>query len=111
MAHVIDRALADAQALIEGGLDALLVENFGDVPFAPGRAEAATVAALSVAASAIRAAWPATPLGINVLRNDARSALGRGLRHRCGLRPRQRPRGRRGRRPGSPAERRLRHPP
>ena len=75
MAEVIDGALADARALVEGGLDALLVENFGDAPFAPGRAEASTVAALSVVAGAIRAAWPAMPLGINVLRNDARSAL------------------------------------
>ena len=75
MAEVIDRALADARALVEGGLDALLMENFGDAPFAPGRAEASTVAALAVAAGAIRAAWPATPLGINVLRNDPRSAL------------------------------------
>jgi membrane complex biogenesis BtpA family protein len=76
MAEVIDRALSDARALVEGGLDALLVENFGDVPFAPSRVEASTVAALAVAAEAIRAAWPGTPLGINVLRHDARSALG-----------------------------------
>jgi len=75
MAEVVDRALADARALAEGGVDALLVENFGDVPFAPGRAEASTVAALAVAAAALRAAWPSRPLGINVLRNDARSAL------------------------------------
>jgi hypothetical protein len=75
MAEVIDRALADARALVEGGFDALMVENFGDAPFAPDRAEASTVAALAVAAGAIRAAWPGTPLGINVLRNDARSAL------------------------------------
>ena len=75
MAEVIDRALADAGALVEGGIDALLVENFGDVPFAPGRAEASTVAALSVAAAAVRSAWPATPMGINVLRSDPRSAL------------------------------------
>jgi hypothetical protein len=75
MDHVIDRALADARALVAGGIDALLVENFGDAPFPAGRAEASTVAALSVAAAAIRAAFPATPLGVNVLRNDARSAL------------------------------------
>ena len=75
MTQVIDRALADAHALVAGGIDALLVENFGDAPFAPARAEASTVAALSVVASAVHAALPATPLGVNVLRNDARSAL------------------------------------
>jgi membrane complex biogenesis BtpA family protein len=75
MAQVIDDALGDARALVDGGIDALLVENFGDVPFAPGRVEPATVAALSVVAAALRAAFPQTPLGVNVLRNDARSAL------------------------------------
>jgi membrane complex biogenesis BtpA family protein len=75
MARVVEGALDDARALVEGGIDALLVENFGDVPFAAGRVEAAAVAALSVVAAALRAAFPRTPLGVNVLRNDARSAL------------------------------------
>jgi membrane complex biogenesis BtpA family protein len=75
MAEVIDGALSDARALVEGGIGVLLVENFGDVPFAPGRVESSAVAALSVAAAALRAAFPAAPLGVNVLRNDARSAL------------------------------------
>ncbi|MEK7714074.1 MAG: BtpA/SgcQ family protein, partial [candidate division NC10 bacterium] len=33
MARVIEAALADARALVEGGVDALLVENYGDAPF------------------------------------------------------------------------------
>jgi membrane complex biogenesis BtpA family protein len=68
-------ALADARRLVEGGIDALLVENYGDVPYTPGRVEAAAVAAMSVVADAIRRALPGTPLGVNVLKNDARSAL------------------------------------
>jgi membrane complex biogenesis BtpA family protein len=76
MDRVIARAVADATAIVDGGLDALLIENFGDAPFSPGRAEAATVAAMSAAAAAIRAAVGPVPFGINVLRNDARSALG-----------------------------------
>jgi uncharacterized protein len=75
MTHVIDRALADGRALVDGGIDTLLVENFGDAPFAPGRVEPATVAALSVVGAALRAAFPAATLGVNVLRNDPRSAL------------------------------------
>ncbi|MGH7334462.1 MAG: BtpA/SgcQ family protein [Candidatus Rokuibacteriota bacterium] len=75
MDHVCERALADARALAEGGFDAILIENFGDVPFTAGRAEASTVAAMSVVIAAIRAALPEIPLGVNVLRNDARSAL------------------------------------
>ena len=75
MERVIAAALADARALLEGGMDALLIENHGDAPFTPGRVEAATVAALAVVAREVRAVLPATTLGINVLKNDARSAL------------------------------------
>jgi len=75
MARVVASALADARALIEGGVDALLVENFGDAPFTPGRVESATVAAMSVVAAEVRRALPGAPLGVNVLKNDARAAL------------------------------------
>lgn len=68
-------ALADARALVEGGFDALLLENYGDAPFTPGRVEAATVAAMAVIAREIRLAFPPVLLGINVLKNDARAAL------------------------------------
>jgi membrane complex biogenesis BtpA family protein len=75
MDRAIAAAVADARALVEAGLDALLVENHGDVPFTAGRVEAGTVAAMSVIAAEIRRALPDVPLGINVLKNDARSAL------------------------------------
>jgi len=76
MRDVIAAALADAWALIDGGVDALLVENFGDAPFTPGRVEPATVAAMSVVAAEVRREFPRTRLGLNVLKNDARAALG-----------------------------------
>jgi hypothetical protein len=75
MDRVIAAAVADARALIEGGMDALLVENHGDAPFTPGRVEPATVAALAVVAREVRTALPGATLGINVLKNDARAAL------------------------------------
>jgi uncharacterized protein len=75
MAAVVDAAVADARALIDHGMDALLVENHGDVPFTPGRVDASTVAAMSIVAHEIRRALPGTPLGVNVLKNDGRSAL------------------------------------
>lgn len=75
MEGVIAAALADARALVEGGMDALLVENHGDAPFTAGRVEPATVAAMAVVAAALRQAFPQVPLGINVLKNDARAAL------------------------------------
>jgi len=75
MERLITAALADAHTLIESGMDALLIENYGDAPFTPGRVEASTVAGLTVVATEIRRALPHTPLGINVLKNDARAAL------------------------------------
>ncbi len=75
LAAVRDRALFDAEAYASGGVDALIVENFGDRPFCPGAAPPATVAALTVVALAVRERFGGLPLGINVLRNDAHSAL------------------------------------
>lgn len=74
MEEVIRRALDDARALQGGGLDALIVENHGDAPFTPGRVEAATIAAMTAVITEIRRAVR-LPVGVNVLKNDAQSAL------------------------------------
>jgi len=74
MAAVVDRAVADATALERGGLDGVLVENFLDAPFHPGAVPPETVAGMSVALAAVIAAVR-VPVGVNVLRNDARGAL------------------------------------
>jgi len=74
MSHVIEAALADARALEVGGVHGLMIENFGDVPFFKGRVGAETVAAMTAVAAAVRLAVR-LPIGINVLRNDGRSAL------------------------------------
>lgn len=74
LARIIDAAVADATMLAEAGFDALMIENFGDTPFRRGPVEPHTVAAMTLAARAIRQAV-SLPLGINVLRNDGRSAL------------------------------------
>src|SRR5580765_5959756 len=34
---IVEHALADAAALAEGGVDAIMIENFGDVPFFPDK--------------------------------------------------------------------------
>src|SRR5260370_30178519 len=75
MERAIAVALADASALIDNGMDALIIENYGDAPFTAGRVAAATVAAMAVIAHELRRALPDAPLGVNVLKNDARSAL------------------------------------
>jgi membrane complex biogenesis BtpA family protein len=71
---VLRRALEDARAYRRGGAHALVVENFGDVPFTKGCVGPETVAAMAAAGRAIRAEV-GLPLGFNVLRNDARAAL------------------------------------
>jgi hypothetical protein len=72
--EVLRRAVADARALARGGVDGLLVENYGDAPFVPETVEPHVVACMTAAARAVREAT-GLPLGVNVLRNDARGAL------------------------------------
>jgi membrane complex biogenesis BtpA family protein len=81
MEPILARAVEDARALAEGGADAIMVENFFDAPFAKDSVPPHTVAALTRAVAAVREAVT-LPLGVNVLRNDARSALA--IAHICG---------------------------
>lgn len=69
------RASIDAEALRVGGADAVMIENFFDVPFFKTRVPPATIASLAVAAAEVKRAIGDLPLGINVLRNDGRSAV------------------------------------
>ncbi|MEE8105312.1 MAG: BtpA/SgcQ family protein [Planctomycetota bacterium] len=75
MDAVLAAATADARAYSTGGADALIVENFGDIPFFGGPVPAETIAAMTAATLAVGRSVE-LPLGINVLRNDARAALG-----------------------------------
>jgi membrane complex biogenesis BtpA family protein len=69
-----ERILHDARALQAGGVHGLMIENFGDIPFYPGRVPAYVVAQMTAMAGEVRRAVN-LPLGINVLRNDGLSAL------------------------------------
>jgi len=75
---ILDAALADATAYMGGGVDGLIVENFGDAPFVPGSVEPHTVAYMTLIVRAIakQAAARSIPVGVNVLRNDGPAALG-----------------------------------
>ncbi|MFZ2492277.1 MAG: BtpA/SgcQ family protein, partial [Thermoanaerobaculia bacterium] len=112
ISEVIDAAKRDALALRDGGCSGIVFENFGDRPFARGRVDALTVAAMTrvitEVMSALAISSPRNPrnpeeprnspvlprdrgteeprdlvvpprdplvIGVNVLRNDARSAL------------------------------------
>ncbi|MEM2212722.1 MAG: BtpA/SgcQ family protein [Candidatus Nezhaarchaeales archaeon] len=71
---VVERALRDAKTYEEGGVNAIILENFGDAPYHPDRVGPETVAAMTYVASRVKEAVN-IPIGINVLRNDALSAL------------------------------------
>jgi uncharacterized protein len=73
--EILDAAASDAVMLSQAGFPALLVENFGDVPFHADSSDPETVAAMALAARVVRDAT-GLPFGVNVLRNDALSALG-----------------------------------
>ena len=79
--QIRDSLLRDAEALAEGGVHGLMMENFGDVPFYPDRVPAHVIAQMTMLACKVREAID-LPLGINVLRNDGRGALA--VAHACG---------------------------
>lgn len=76
MDEVLERAIADARALVAGGVDGVMIENFGDTPFWKDAVPPVTIASMAVAVDAIRRRIGTTPVGVNVLRNDALAALG-----------------------------------
>lgn len=78
MATVLEHGLADARALRDGGVDGVVVENFGDVPFHKGTAADPVPpdvpAALALCAHRI-GGETGLPVAINCLRNDGRAAM------------------------------------
>ncbi len=72
-------AQRDAAALVAGGVDGVILENFGSAPFPKGsagdRVPPHHVAFLALLAAGFKARHD-VPVGVNCLRNDAYSALG-----------------------------------
>ncbi|MBD2208876.1 BtpA/SgcQ family protein [Calothrix sp. FACHB-156] len=71
---VIDRAEQEATALASGGVDGIIVENFFDAPFTKSQVDPAVVSAMTVVVQQIQN-LVTLPIGLNVLRNDAKSAM------------------------------------
>lgn len=71
---VIARAEQESTALAAGGVDGLIIENFFDAPFTKGSVDPAVVSAMSLVVQRVKNLVP-LPIGINVLRNDACSAM------------------------------------
>jgi len=72
--QALETALRDAKALKEGGIDGLLIENYGDSPFKPVPSDPETVASMTAIGKEISRQVD-LPIGVNVLRNGALAAL------------------------------------
>jgi membrane complex biogenesis BtpA family protein len=76
MQAIIDAALHDAEALLEGGVDGLIVENMWDIPFRAGpHVQPESIAAHAVVAAAVRRTTD-LPMGINLVHNGGVALLG-----------------------------------
>jgi len=71
---VIDRAEQEVTALASGGVDGIIVENFFDAPFTKNQVDPAVVSAMTLIVQRLMN-LVTLPMGLNVLRNDAQSAL------------------------------------
>ena len=71
---VLESALRDAENLVRGGVDGLLIENFFDSPFYPDKVPPHVISSMTVIAWEIKKRYD-LPIGINVLRNDSEASL------------------------------------
>lgn len=73
-AAIEKHVLTDVEALVAGGVQGLMLENYGDTPFFPDAVPPITISSLTRLATVITRTT-SLPLGINVLRNDGLAAL------------------------------------
>lgn len=71
---ILEQALTEARIYQEKGVDAIIIENFGDKPFYPDEVPSITVATMAAIGREIKLQTQ-LPIGINVLRNDSQAAL------------------------------------
>jgi membrane complex biogenesis BtpA family protein len=70
---IVEHALSEGRVLEQGGVDAILLQNTGDLPaFGDGSAE--TIAYMAMIGTLLRREIK-TPLGVNILANGTESAL------------------------------------
>ncbi len=75
MKSILDHAVRDAEALLEGGVDGLIVENMWDLPYYVGdEVSVEAITAQAVAARTI-ADLADVPVGVNVIHNGWRAEL------------------------------------
>jgi membrane complex biogenesis BtpA family protein len=71
---VIERAEQEATALAAGGIDGIIVENFFDAPFTKDQVNPAVISSMTLIVDRLMN-LVVVPVGINLLRNDAKGAL------------------------------------
>ena len=72
--EIIEFAQEDVDSLIDGGVDGLIIENFGDVPFVKDNISKRTLASFTAVVENLTFKKE-IKVGINVLRNDGIAAL------------------------------------
>lgn len=73
---VYDYAVGEALKLKEGGVDGLLIENAGDIPFVKSEyLGPETAACIAVIGERIRRAVPDLPIGVNIVANAAKHSI------------------------------------
>lgn len=74
MAEILQQAVQDAEALIAGGVDAIMIENMHDRPFLKGNVGPEIIASMTAVACKLRA-LTSLPLGIQMLAAANEAAL------------------------------------
>jgi hypothetical protein len=74
MKEIVETAVREAAIFNQYGCDGLIVENFRDNPFYPDDLPPVAVAAMTVATKEVVQVFKG-PVGVNALRNDAKSGL------------------------------------
>ena len=73
---IFEMALQDTESYLKGGIDCIIVENHGDIPFSkPSDIGPETVSMMSVITSKLNEKFKKIIFGVNVLANDAISAI------------------------------------
>lgn len=71
---IVKFALEEAEALYAGGVDAILVENFHDIPYPVGKVPTSTLIAMAAVAYKVKETVQ-IPVGVNLLFNDVEDEL------------------------------------
>ncbi len=74
--ELVERAVRDAKSLVEGGVDGVIVENYGDAPFEKRVSRPETIAAYAIILRrVVKEVGGVVPVGASLLRNSGPEAV------------------------------------